>query len=373
MSYTPTAYKVMIASPGDIIKERDIIRDVIADWNSAHSEARNIVLMPIGWETHSVPDTGRRPQAIINDQLKGCDILIGVFWTRIGTQTADYNSGTIEEIEKHIKTGKPAMLYFSNSPVKMDSIDQEQYKKLVDFKKLLKDRSLYHSYDSIEEFEKILSKHIQLKMNQPEYLVFPNGTKGLDETRESVIPNLTAEALTLLLEASKDSYGVILMTEDSEGFGVQTNEHSFDGDNPRERANWESAMKELETKELIEAQGYERQSFKVTSRGYDAAEKFNDEKEERKSQLLSNEAKFLLKAMSENIRGIANLVPIGNGGLNIHVGIKAIKSTNSARESVFWESVFEELEREGLIQVQDDKRRTFKITKKGYSEADLVQ
>ena len=85
MSYISRVFNVMIASPGDVVSERTIIRDVIYVWNEVHSESRNIVLMPIGWESHSSPEMGGSPQAIINKQvLYKCDFLVGVFWTRIG-------------------------------------------------------------------------------------------------------------------------------------------------------------------------------------------------------------------------------------------------------------------------------------------------
>ncbi|MCV5191608.1 hypothetical protein OFC03_30125, partial [Escherichia coli] len=86
-------------------------------------------------ESHSSPEMGASAQTIINNQvLDKCDLLIGVFWTRIGTATSEYSSGTVEEIEKHINTGKPAMLYFSSQPVALDSVDLEQVQNLNLFK-----------------------------------------------------------------------------------------------------------------------------------------------------------------------------------------------------------------------------------------------
>jgi hypothetical protein len=103
MPYNANVFKVMIASQGDVAGERTVIREVLAEWNVIHSDTRKVVLLPIGWETHTSPEMGERPQAIINKQiLKDCDLLVGVFWTRIGTATGDYASGTVEEIEKHI-------------------------------------------------------------------------------------------------------------------------------------------------------------------------------------------------------------------------------------------------------------------------------
>jgi hypothetical protein len=88
VSYPATIVNVMIASPSDVPQERRIARDVIAEWNTIHARDRRTVLMPIGWETHSVRDTGDRPQAIINGQLlKDADLLVVMFWTRIGSPT----------------------------------------------------------------------------------------------------------------------------------------------------------------------------------------------------------------------------------------------------------------------------------------------
>ena len=135
MSYTARVVKVMIASPGDVAKERQLIRDVIHEWNAVHAEDRRLVLMPIGWETHSTPAMGDRAQAIINKQLlETCDLLVAVFWTRLGSPTGVADSGTVEEINEHLAAGRPAMIYFSVVPVRLDSVDEQQYEKLRAFK-----------------------------------------------------------------------------------------------------------------------------------------------------------------------------------------------------------------------------------------------
>jgi len=69
VGYAADVKKVVIASPGDVSHERRLIREVIDEWNAIHAEDRHIVLMPVGWETHSSPVMGDRPQAIINSQF----------------------------------------------------------------------------------------------------------------------------------------------------------------------------------------------------------------------------------------------------------------------------------------------------------------
>jgi hypothetical protein len=136
MAYDAKAVEIMIASPSDVAQERQIVREVVAEWNAIHSRARTVVLMPVSWETHSAPELSGRPQQMINDRvLAHADLLVGIFWTRVGTPTGKAISGSIEEIEEHRRHGKPVMLYFSNAPVVPDSIDQSQYEQLKQFKK----------------------------------------------------------------------------------------------------------------------------------------------------------------------------------------------------------------------------------------------
>ena len=83
MPYQATVIPVMIASPGDVLEERNVTRDVIHEWNYVNSMSTNAVLMPVGLETHSVPELGTRPQQLINEHvLKDCDLLVGIFWAR---------------------------------------------------------------------------------------------------------------------------------------------------------------------------------------------------------------------------------------------------------------------------------------------------
>src|ERR1700752_253348 len=128
-------YKVMLATPGDVPNERQAVRDAVHYWNAILVDDRRGGVLPAGWETHVHPMMGERPQAVINKKiLKDCDLLIAVFWTRLGSPTGEAPSGTVEEIEEHLKAGKPAMIYFSNAPVRPDSIDEAQYRALREFR-----------------------------------------------------------------------------------------------------------------------------------------------------------------------------------------------------------------------------------------------
>ena len=166
MSFEAKVYKILIASPADVPDERNAIAEVISNWNNINSEQQKVVLMPVGWETHSAPLLGNRPQGIINEQIvNGCDMLIGVFWTRLGSPTGVSDSGTVEEIEHFIKAGKPVMLSFSGRKVDITTLDLSQLEKLRDFQKNMQKIGLIGSYVDINDFKEQLRNQISINVN----------------------------------------------------------------------------------------------------------------------------------------------------------------------------------------------------------------
>lgn len=275
MSYSATTFNVMIASPGDVASERAIVRDVVYEWNAVHSNSRKIVLLPIGWESHSSPEMGASAQDIINHQvLAKCDLLIGVFWTRIGTPTGQHPSGTVEEIEKHISEGKPAMLYFSSQPVALDTVDLEQIQKLRTFKESCQARGLYESYDSHGDFKAKFYHHLQLKVNEHP-LFQANGLTSHEEIIESRVqlPSLVQEARVLLKEASQDPSGIIIHAQFIGGAAIQTNGKNFIPSNERrEIVKWEHALEQLISNKLIKDVGHKGEVFEITNLGFQVAD-----------------------------------------------------------------------------------------------------
>lgn len=165
MPYRAEVYKIFIASPSDVAEERNVITKVIQEWNDINSEDRQVVLLPLRWETHSSPTYGKRPQSIINKQVvDNCDLLIGIFWTRIGSPTGISDSGTIEEITRVSNDGKPVMLYFSKAKASPDELDLEQLDKLRKFKKQTLSNALIENYDSIIEFRDKLTRQMEIQI-----------------------------------------------------------------------------------------------------------------------------------------------------------------------------------------------------------------
>jgi hypothetical protein len=258
------------------------VREVLNEWNIVNADTKKIILLPIGWETHFVPEMGDRPQSIINKQiLKDCDLLVGVFWTRIGTPTGEYASGTVEEIEEHITAKKPVMLYFSGAPVLLDSVDQSQYMRLKNFKETSKANGLFETYSDLNEFKSKFYRQLQLKMNQDAYFKIEalNSSEVVHEVIESLspsIPKLSREAQVLLKEASQDPAGHILKIRTMGGFVVQTNGKNLVADsNPKTEAIWEGAIRDLQNYGLIEDRGHKGEVLGITREGYEVAELLN--------------------------------------------------------------------------------------------------
>lgn len=270
----------MLASPSDVDEERQIAREIILDWNNIHSSTRKIVLLPLSWDYNSIPTIGDRPQGIVNTQvLRNADILVGIFWTRIGTPTGNAISGTVEEIEEHVKLRKSTMLYFSNKLVIPSRIDHEQYNAVKNLKTEYQAKGLTEDFDSLSDFRLKFQRHLSMKLNEKEYQSITNEVPESDpdfnptETRHS----LSYDAKILLKEASKDAAGEIVKVGFvGGGFTIQTNGQQLNKDySPRTTAKWLAAMDELLNYDLITSAGYEAEIFHITDKGYRVADELN--------------------------------------------------------------------------------------------------
>ena len=279
MAYQATVIPIMIASPGDVAEEREIVRSVIHDWNDVNAQFSKVMLAAVCWETHSSPELGCRPQELINTRiLNTCDLLVGVFWTRLGTPTGEFQSGTVEEIKKHVAAGRPAMIYFSSKPVAPESIDHEQYKKVIELMKILEDEGLIERYDNVDDFRKKLTKQLQLCLSHNKYIQGLISSVAIDiktdNSAEDVAVlkcNLSDDAKQILKAAAKVN-GVIRKIAQLGGTLLQAGNESFGGDHGRESAKWVAAFEELEHQKLVVGKGHKGELFEITHKGWEVAD-----------------------------------------------------------------------------------------------------
>ncbi len=178
--------RILISAPSDVEEELRLIFEVIKNWNATYSEKYGVYLEGVHWITHSSPQMGERPQAILNKQIvHTSDILIAVFWSRLGSPTGEEESGTVEEIKEFIKEGKPVLLYFSNVPIPRN-VNTEQLKKLNEFQDQCKKEQLglYFEFDSLESFERKINHDIAIQISDIE---IDEHDKGFSENVKKIL------------------------------------------------------------------------------------------------------------------------------------------------------------------------------------------
>jgi len=160
-----TRYDILIASPSDTAVERDVISRCIRDWSSAHAQI-GIYCRDVRWELDAIPAYGERTQDELNKQLvDSSDVLIGVFKTRIGTPTVISSSGTIEEIDRFVASGRPVMLYFCSGPIPSDH-DEEQWRLLKAYKSQISGKAFYRLFKGEDDLRQQVSHNLATLMVQ---------------------------------------------------------------------------------------------------------------------------------------------------------------------------------------------------------------
>lgn len=220
MSYFAEVLRVLIASPSDVQRERDQIERAIFNWNTVYSEDTQIVLLPTRWENVPPSYRGDDPQQILNDGIvKKADILIGVFWTKIGSPTANYTSGTLEEISQFIQQGKEVMIYFVDREHSIDNLDLEQIKKLREFKKDYQGKGIYNTFDISKVVEHLYTKVMDYKMGKSNKETESGENQELRPLEGLILSGVLTDLELLLLkfirETNERHLGARWMAEDT--------------------------------------------------------------------------------------------------------------------------------------------------------------
>ena len=154
-------YDLLISCPGDITDEIKLIEDAVAQFNTQFSDVLGISVRTKHWRKDSYAQSGGKPQALLNEQfVYGCDAAVALLWTRFGTPTDEYGSGTEEEIETMLRSGKQVFMYFSDKPSPPSEHDSAEYAKVQEFREKYKTRGIYADYSSNEEFSTKFFAHL---------------------------------------------------------------------------------------------------------------------------------------------------------------------------------------------------------------------
>lgn len=166
--YIAKVYKIMIGAPSDIQEEIQIAKNVIHRWNVINSEYQRRVLLPLHWSDNAYPLAGEHPQKTIDKTVVvKSDLLICIFCSRLGSPTDTHKSGSLEEIDEHLNSGKDVMLFFKkNGPSPQNEQDLDQLKELLEYKKSIQKNNLWWEYNNSSEFENLLREKLGLYVNE---------------------------------------------------------------------------------------------------------------------------------------------------------------------------------------------------------------
>jgi adenylate kinase family enzyme len=162
--------RLVIASPGDVQRERDAVERVVAETNKGIGAELGYRLDVLRWETDAFPGFHLDgPQGLIDEVLDitNCDILVGIFWKRFGTPTMGAESGTEHEIKTAYEAWRSTivpriMLYFNEEPYSLKAPDEaKQLLSVLKFRELASEwGGLYWTYNGLSEFEALLRQHL---------------------------------------------------------------------------------------------------------------------------------------------------------------------------------------------------------------------
>lgn len=161
--------RIVVASPNDVQAERNALPSVLEELNSGVAADRGLRLESSRWETDTHPGFHPEgPQGLIDPILKitDCDLLIGIFWRRFGTLTADGKTGTEHEFslayEAWKEKGSPQIfVYFNEKPYTPKSkAEADQWGQVIEFRERFPEEGLWWPYKGKAQFEKLVRNHL---------------------------------------------------------------------------------------------------------------------------------------------------------------------------------------------------------------------
>jgi CheY-like chemotaxis protein len=175
--------RVFISSPGDVIPERVMTKNVINLLNEEF--AGKVFMIPILWEEEPLVASDTFQAQI--EQPSDADIYVGILWSRIGSELPKsvlrddgtrYESGTVFEFEEALRgfetDGKPDILVYRKTAMPTTPLDDreavlermDQVERLgayIESQFRHPDgsyKSAFHNFETLDQFETMLRTHL---------------------------------------------------------------------------------------------------------------------------------------------------------------------------------------------------------------------
>lgn len=159
-------HEVFLASPSDVGKYRDIVVEVCSELSEhfGYSDKRRFSL--VRFEDVRAQYGASDAQGVINQQIGDAyDVIILIFWCRLGSPTPRAESGTVEEFSRALQRmkneGAPEIqIYFCNDLISPGKVDHEQFYRMGRFKASLNE-GLYREFSGETEFRGLIKKSLR--------------------------------------------------------------------------------------------------------------------------------------------------------------------------------------------------------------------
>ena len=179
--------RIVVIAPGDVENEVEVVRGAIDLANSFQLGHR---LKDWYWLADSTPGLhARGPQGLTDAQMNiaDADLVIAIFWARLGTPVLNAASGTVHELQlawdSWRRTGKPAVwIYFSRQDVPAEAVkDIDQIIALNRFRSDLPKEQRFSEFDDANDLQGVFANHlaIWLRSNNPPLPYSSPGSPGL--------------------------------------------------------------------------------------------------------------------------------------------------------------------------------------------------
>jgi len=158
-------FRVFVASPGDVVEERERLVGVVAELNRTIGAKESARLELVRWETDVLPGIGADAQDVINAQLEPVQVFIAILWNRLGTPTKRGRSGTVEEFERALASfsasGCPRLMLYFRQGEPGDSPLEMQAREVAEFRSEVAQRgALFREYSQPEQFTDLVREHL---------------------------------------------------------------------------------------------------------------------------------------------------------------------------------------------------------------------
>ena len=143
-----TAKKIFLASSEELKRDRDAFEIFInrknKDWHD-----KGVFLELVVWEDFLDAMSKTRLQDEYNRAIRGCDIFVMLFFTKVGRYTEEEFETAFKQFQS---TGKPFVFtYFKDAPVDTGSVDLKALTSLLAFKEKLAALGHFHTtYRNVE-------------------------------------------------------------------------------------------------------------------------------------------------------------------------------------------------------------------------------